>query len=68
MEDSDQIRLDSIKEAKPRLAKMLAAFEKEIETVDSQLKEERKSVEEERKKTMAGFLEGLHDPQLQTVS
>jgi uncharacterized small protein (DUF1192 family) len=66
--DADEMRLESVKEAAPRLALMLATLEKEIEKVDAQLKNEQKAVEEERNVTITGFLEGLYNPLLQNVS
>lgn len=67
-EGADQVRLNSIEEAKPRLARMLAALEKEVAELDAALADERQALEEERKMTMTGFLDGLRDPELQNVS
>jgi chromosome segregation ATPase len=68
VKEADSMRLESVKEAVPRLQKMLAVLEQEIADADEQIAMEKKAVEEERKSTMSGFLDGLSDPQLQAVS
>jgi len=65
---ADAMRLESIKEAAPRLTSMLAILERQITEVEQEISVEKKTVEDERKATMSGFLDGLSDPQLQTVS
>lgn len=62
------MRLDSIKEVVPRLTKMLSVLEEAIADADHQISIAKRAIEDERKSTMAGFLDGLSDPQLQTVS
>ncbi|UZJ54220.1 hypothetical protein CBS101457_003540 [Exobasidium rhododendri] len=66
-QDADRMRLESIKEAGVRLSKMSSTLEREIERVDAHLKREQTAVEAERKAIMGGFLEGLADPQLQSI-
>lgn len=67
-EEAGQMRLESINEAAPRLTKMLSVLEEAIADADHQISAAKKAIEDERKSTMAGFLAGLSDPQLQTVS
>lgn len=64
---ADAMRLESVKEAAPRLTSMLAVLEKQITEVEHEIGVEKKAVEDERKATMSGFLNGLSDPLLQTV-
>lgn len=67
VKEADPMRAESVKEAVPRLQKLLAVLDQEIADADEEIAAERKAVEDERKSTMSGFLDGLADPQLQTV-
>lgn len=67
IKDADDVQLKSNREAEIHLKKLLIALEKEVSSTDLLISQEKAAIDEERKSIMTGFLDGLQDPQLQTV-
>lgn len=64
---ADQMRLESVNEAVPRLRSILSTLEAELAETDALISEAKRAIEEERNAIMSAFTKGLTDPQLQTV-